>query len=216
VRSSVLQRCICLVVFGLVPVAFAQNTGVAVVNSTGSVFLNGAQLSNSNAVTAGDIVQTKETGTATINAPGTSIAVESNSILRVQGQSVALDRGQISVATGNGLSVNARDFKITPATNNWTQFYVTRSGGTINIIARKNDVTVNCGSGSDTVKEGHQLSREDADNCGLIAKRAGAPTAAKGAILTSGYAKWVALGTGGGLAAWSLAHGDDPVSPDKP
>src|SRR6266542_5080119 len=175
VRSSLLQRCICLIVFGLAPVVFAQNTGVAVVNSTGSVFLNGAQLSNSNAVTAGDIVQTKETGTATIKAPGTSIAVEPNSILRFQGQSVALDRGQISVATGNGLSVNARDFKITPASNNWTQFYVTRSGGTIGIIARKNDVTVNCGSGSDTVKEGHQLSREDSDNCGLIAKRAGAP-----------------------------------------
>jgi len=204
-------------VFGLVPVAFAQNTGVAVVNSTGSVFLNGAQLSNSNAVTAGDIVQTKETGTATINAPGSSIAVEPNSILRFQGQSVALDRGQISVATGIGLIVNARDFKITPVTNNWTQFYVTRSGGTITIIARKNDVTINCGSGSsETVKEGHQLSREDADNCGLIAKRAGAPLAAKGAILTSNYAKWIALGTGGGLAAWSLSHGDDPVSPDNP
>jgi hypothetical protein len=33
-----------------------------VVNSTGSVFLNGAQLSNSNSFVAGDIVQTKENG----------------------------------------------------------------------------------------------------------------------------------------------------------
>jgi len=93
---------------------------------------------------------------------------------------------------------------------------VTRSGGTISIIARKNDVTVNCGSGSDTVKWGHQLSREDSDNCGLIAKRAGAPIAVKGAILTSNYAKWTAQGAGGALTAWSLSHGDDPVSPDGP
>jgi len=217
VRTSVLLRCICFVMFALAPVAFAQNTGVAVVNSTGSVFLNGAQLSNSNAVTAGDVVQTKETGIATINATGTSIAVEPNSVLRFQGPSVALDRGQISVATGNGLTVNARDFRITPVTKDWTQFYVTRSGGTISVIARKNDVTINCGSGSgETVKEGHQITREDADNCGLILRKAGAPTAAKGAILTSNYAKGIALATGGGLAAWSLSHGDDPVSPDGP
>jgi ferric-dicitrate binding protein FerR (iron transport regulator) len=130
---------------------------------------------------------------------------------------VALDRGQISVATGNGFTVNARDFRITPVTKDWTQFYVTRSGGTISVIARKNDVTINCGSGSgETVKEGHQITREDADNCGLILRKAGAPTAAKGAILTSNYAKGIALGVGGGLAAWSLLHSDDPVSPDIP
>jgi len=216
VRSSALQRRICAALIVLVPVAFAQNTGVAVVNSTGSVFLNGAQLSNSNAVVAGDIVQTKENGTAAINGPGSSIAMEPNSILRFQGQTVALDRGQISVATGNGLSVNARDFKITPASNNWTQFYVTRSGGTIGIIARKNDITVNCGSGSATLKEGHELSREDADNCGTVAKKAGAPAAAKGPILTSNAAKWTAVGAGGALTIWSLTRREDPVSPDAP
>jgi hypothetical protein len=216
VRSSALQRRICAALIVLVPVAFAQNTGVAVVNSTGSVFLNGVPLSNSNAVVAGDIVQTKENGTAAINGLGSSIAVEPNSILRFQGQSVALDRGQISVATGNGLSVNARDFRITPASNNWTQFYVTRSGGIIAIIARKNDITVNCGSASTSVKEGHEFTREDADNCGTVAKKAGAPAAAKGPILTSNTAKWAAVGAGGALTVWSLAHSDDPVSPDKP
>lgn len=215
-HSSAWQRCICMALIVLVRAAFAQNIGVAVVNSTGPVFLNGAQLSNSNAVVAGDVIQTKENGTAAINGPQASIALEPNTILRFQGQSVALDRGQISVATGNGLSVNARDFRITPVSTNWTQFYVTRSGGSITIIARKNDVTVACGSGSETVKEGHQLSREDADNCGLIAKRAGAPVAAKGALLTSNTVKWVAIGAGGGITAWSLAHSDDPVSPAKP
>jgi hypothetical protein len=216
VRSSAFQRRICIALIVLVPVAFAQNAGVAVVNSTGSVFLNGAQLSNSNAVVAGDIVQTKENGTAAINGPGASIAVEPNSILRFQGQSVALDRGQISVATGNGLSVNARDFKITPVSNNWTQFYVTRSGGTIGVVARKNDVTVNCGSGSTTVKEGSEFTREDADNCGTVAKKAGAPAAAKAPILTSNAAKWTAVGAGGALTIWSLTRREDPVSPDAP
>lgn len=217
-RRSLLQKSVCLALTFLSPFAFAQTTGVAVLSGTGNVYLNGGQLSNSNAVVAGDVIQTKDSGTATINGPGGSVAIEPNSIVRFQGQSVALDRGQISVGTGQGLVVNARDFKITPVSNAWTQFYVTRSGGSINIIARKNDVTINCGSsGSDRVKEGQQISRLDADNCGLIAnKAAGAPTAARGPILTSATAKWVALGAGGALAAWSLAHSDDPVSPAVP
>jgi hypothetical protein len=217
VRRSLLQKSVCLALTVLSPFAFAQTTGVAVLSGTGSVYLNGGLLSNSNAVVSGDVIQTKDNGTAAINGPGGSVAIEPNSIVRFQGQSVALDRGQISVATGQSLTVNARDFRITPVSNEWTQFYVTRTGGSINVMARKNDVTINCGSsGSDRVKEGQQISRLDADNCGLIAKAAGAPTAAHGPILTSATAKWAALATGGALTIWSLSHDDDPVSPDGP
>jgi len=217
VRRSWLQKFVCLALTVFSPFAFAQTTGVAVLSGTGNVYLNGGLLSNSNAVVAGDVIQTKDNGTAAINGPAGSVALDPNSIVRFQGQSVALDRGQISIGTGQSLTVNARDFRITPVSNDWTQFYVTRTGGSINVIARKNDVTINCGSsGAERVKEGHQISRLDADNCGLIAKAVGAPTAARGPILTSGIAKWSALGVGGGLAAWSLAHGDDPVSPAVP
>jgi hypothetical protein len=216
VRQSVSRRFVCLGVFVLAPFALAQNTGVAVLSGTGSVYLNGGQLSNSNAVMTGDVIQTKENGAATINGPGGSIALDSNSVLRFQGQNVALDRGQISVATGQSLTVNTRDLRITPVSNDWTQFYVTRAHGMITIAARKNDVTVNCGSGSERVKEGHQISRADADNCGLMVLKGAAPTAASGPILSSETAKWSALAAGGALTIWSLSHGDNPVSPEKP
>jgi hypothetical protein len=211
------RKALCLLLVALSPCVLAQTSGVAVLSGTGAVFLNGGQLGNSNAVVAGDVIQTKENGTATINGPAGSVVIEPNSTVRFQGQSVALDRGQISVGTGKSLFVNARDLKITPVSNDWTQYYVTRSGGAINIAARKNDVTINCGSSdSDKVKESHEISRADADNCGLLAKGGGAPTAAKGAILSSNTVKWAALGTGGALAIWSLSHGDDPVSPELP
>jgi hypothetical protein len=218
VHKFAFQRKVLAALVALTPFAFAQNTGVAVLTGSGNVFLNGAQLSNSNAVVSGDVIQTKENGTAAINGPGGSIAIEPNSIVRFQGQSVALDRGQISVATGQSLSVNARDFRIVPVSNDWTQFYVTRTSGYINVIARKNDVTINCGTnGSERVREGHQVSRLDADNCGLATiKGRGAPAAAHGPILTSAAAKWTALGVGGGLTIWSLSHGDNPVSPEGP
>ena len=197
--------------------AIAQNPGIAVVAGSGSVYLNGAQLSNSNAVVAGDVIQTKQNGTATLNGPGGSILIEPNSTVRFQGQSVALDRGQISVATGQSLSVNARDFRITPVSNRWTQFYVTRTGGSINIAARKDDVTVNCGtSNGDRVKEGHQISREDAENCGAVLKTAGAPSTATGPILAGPWAKGTAIAAGSVLTIWALHFDDDPISPDKP
>lgn len=188
----------------------------AVIYATGTVYVNGAALGNSSAVMAGDVVQTKDNGAANISLTGSSVVVDSNSIVRAQPDGYSLDRGSISVATGRGLSVYARDFKITPVTSEWTQYYVTRSSGTIGIIARKNAVTVECGARTETVREGQQLSREDAASCGLVAQAKGAPAAAKGPILTTSRAEWIALGTGAALAAYGLAHDDDPVSPSKP
>src|ERR1043165_7234816 len=217
VFRSVLQKTIAGCLLLLMPaVLSAQNTAAAVIFPAGTVYLNGAQLSNSSAFMAGDVLQTRENGAANINIAGSSAVVDSNSIVRFQADGFSLDRGSISVATGKGLSVYARDFKITPASGDWTQFYVTRSSGTIGIIARKASVIVTCGSSTSTVKEGQQISREDAASCGLVTKGNGAPAAVKGPIITSDRVGIGAAVAGGGLAIWVLAHDDDPVSPTKP
>lgn len=194
----------------------AQQPGTAVLFGTGSVYLNGAPVANSQAVTSGDVIQTRETGAANLTTPGTSVVVESNSIVRYREEGFALDRGNLSIATGKGLSVFARDFKITPASNGWTEFYVTRTNGSIGILARKGSIVVSCGTGSSTVKEGEQISRDDAANCGLVAHGNGAPPAARGPLITADRAAIGALGAGGILAGWALAHSDDPISPDAP
>jgi hypothetical protein len=207
----------CLVL--LTPVAlFAQDGGAAVIYGTGTVYLNGAPLSNSSAVTVGDVVQTRDNGVANINAPGATLVVESNTIVRFQSGGFALDRGSVSVATGKGLSVFARDLKITPVSNDWTEFYVTRASGSIQIIARKNNVTVNCGTSSGTtVREGQQVSRDDSGDCGVLAKPGtGAATAAKGPALDSRWVEIGGIGAGGALLGWVLLHGDNPVSPSGP
>jgi hypothetical protein len=115
------------------------------------------------------------------------------------------------------MSVFARDFKITPLASGWTEFYVTRVSGSIQIIARKGDVTVSCGASTSTIKQGQEISRNDAADCGVMAKSGGAaPAAAKPPLITSSTAKYAALGAGGGLLLWSLAHSDNPVSPSVP
>ena len=212
---KILSGCLIL----LTPCAlFAQETGAAVIYGTGSVFLNGAQLANSSAVTVGDVVQTRDNGVANINAPGATVVVESNTIVRFQSGGFALDRGSLSVATGKGISVFARDLKITPVSGDWTEFYVVRSGGSIQIYARKNDVTVNCGTNSSaTVKQGQQISRDDSGDCGILAKPGtGAATAAKGPALDSRWVEFGGIGAGGALLGWVLLHTDNPVSPSGP
>jgi hypothetical protein len=115
------------------------------------------------------------------------------------------------------MHVFARDFTITPTSEAWTEFYVTRTDGTIQVIARKNDVIVSCGGNTATLRQGQQLSREDASGCGVAeGKHGGAAAAATRPVLDSAAAKYTALGVGGGLLVWSLAHSDDPVSPSIP
>lgn len=218
IMTWMLRRLISWGLILLTPTAIiAQEATGALVHGTGSVLLNSAQLTNSSVVSTGDVVQTGANGIAYVSAPGSSALIESNSITRVQGAGLSLDRGSVSVATSKNMSVFARDFRIVPASNNWTEFYVTRTGGAIQIMARKNSVLVICGANTSTVAEGHLLSRNDAGDCGMTAnKRGGAPAAATGPILSSKAAEYAALGVGVGLSAWSLAQSDDPVSPSKP
>ena len=197
-------------------VMLSGQTGTAVLYGTGSVYLNGAQLSNSSAVTTGDVIQTKESGAANLNGVGVSVVIQSNTIVRSQTGGLSPHRGSVSVATGNGFSVFARDFKIVPTSSAWTEFCISRASGVIQIIARKNGVSISCGPTTSTIKESQQITRDDAADCGIAERRPGAVPAAKAPILTSPWAEVAGVGAGGALLGWVLAKGDDPVSPHVP
>jgi hypothetical protein len=218
VKRSMIRRFTSLFLLLLTPsTIFAAEGDTAVLYGTGSVYLNGAQLATSSAVTNGDVIQTKDTGVANLNVAGSTIVIESNTIVRFQNGGLALDRGSVSVATGRGLAVFARDYKITPASGNWTEFYISRANGVIQIMARKSGLTFSCGANTSTLKDGQQVSRDDAANCGLVGKSgAGATPAAKGPILDSRWAQIGGIGTGGALLLWVLTKCEDPVSPFSP
>jgi hypothetical protein len=214
-----MRALICWIVIFLMPSAILAADGPAgVLYGTGLVYLDGAQLANSMPVLTGDVIETKEVGVAHLDMSGSTAIIQPNAIVRFQAGGLALDRGSVSMATGKSLSVSARDFQITPVSSVWTQFEVTRSGGVIQITARKNSVTMKCGMGAPTlIREGHQITRADAQDCGLAQKsESGAPTAVHGAILTSPWAEAAGIGAAGTLLFLTLRHGDDPVSPDGP
>lgn len=214
-----MRELICWIVIFLMPsAALAADGPVGVLYGTGGVYLDGARLANSTPVMSGDVIETKEIGIAHLDMSGSSAIIQPNAIVRFQPAGLSLDRGSISMATGKSLSVSARDFQITPVSSAWTQFEVTRSGGVIQIAARKNSVTIKCGLGLPTlIREGHETTRADAQDCGLAQKPgSGAPTAVHGAILTSPWAEAAGIGAAGTLLFLTLRQGDDPVSPSQP
>lgn len=216
---KVMRALLCWVLISLLPsVIFAADAQVGVVYGGGTVFLNGAQLSNSMPAMPGDIVETKDASVAHIDMNGSTATVQSDAIVRFRDGGLALDRGHIAMATGKSLSVFARDFQIIPVSSDWTQFEVERAGGLIHISALKRDVEIRCGAQAPTIiREGHKLTRADAQNCGLAPDAdSGAPPPAAGPILSSPWAEGAGLAVAGALLGWTLTHGDEPVSPDSP
>jgi len=203
----------------LMPCAlFAADGPTGVIYGTGSVYLDGSQLANSAPVMSGDIIETKEVGVAHLDMSGSTAIIQANAVVRFHAAGLSLDRGSISMATGKSLTVSARDFQITPVSSAWTQFDVTRSGGVIQIAARKNSVTISCGVGAPTVvREGQQMTRADAQDCGVSRKSSsGAPTAAKGPILASPWAEGAGIGAAATVIGLTIYRDEDPVSPYRP
>lgn len=215
-----MRALICWIVILLMPSAVLAAdgpAGVGVLYGTGTVYLDGSQLTNSMPVLTGDVIETKEVGVAHLDMGGSTAIIQPNAIVRFHAAGLSLDRGSISMATGKSLSVSARDFQITPASSIWTQFDVTRSRGVIQIAARKNSVIIKCGIGAPTlIREGHQIVRADAQDCGLAQKSdSGALPVLHGAVLSSPWVEAAGIGVVG-ILFLTLPHGDHPVSPVQP
>ncbi len=214
-----MRAVLCCVLVAILPAAtFASDAPNGVVYGTGAVFLDGSQLASSMPVITGSVVETRDVSVAHIDMNGSTAMVQANAIIRLKDGGVALDRGSVAMATGKSLKVYARDFEITPTKTEWTQFEVVRSGGLIHISALKNDVEIKCGAQAPTIiREGHDLTRADAQNCGLAEKESpGAPAAAHGPLLLSPWAEGAGLAAAGAILGWTLTHGSDPISPDAP
>lgn len=69
----------------------AADTGSAILHSEGGVWLNGTEISGSTAVFPGDSVETKPGFVANLDAEGSSVLVQGESIVKFQGDSLTLE-----------------------------------------------------------------------------------------------------------------------------
>jgi ferric-dicitrate binding protein FerR (iron transport regulator) len=117
------------------------------------------------------------------------------------------------------MTTRAGGVTVSPASNALTEFEVTDLNGTVQIVARKGDVSVSDGSQTSTLAQGEQTTRDETqgDQSKKRKRRGGAAApAAGGGVLDSPVAIGVGTAAVGGLVTWVLLQGDEPASPSKP
>jgi hypothetical protein len=133
---------------------------------------------------------------------------------------VKLEHGRLSVSTSKALATRAGDVTVSPAASVWTEFEVKDVDGTVQIAARKGDLTISDETGtSTTLAQGQETTRDESQSQDKKKKKKkrsdGATPAAQGGILDSPWA----IGIGGaavvGTGIWVLTRSDQPVSASR-
>ena len=207
--------CMMVVIF---PAAlFAADQPAAMLYSHGTALLNGDSVVRSSAIFSGDLIQTTADSAANINASGSIVLVLNDTLVKYQGKSVELEHGGVTISTSKLLATRAGDVTVSPATRVWTEFQVRDVDGTVQITARKGDLTISDETGTTTLAQGQETTRdEQSDEHKKKKKRRETGAAAQGGILSSPLAIGIGLGIiGGSTAAVLIVKSETPVSPSK-
>ena len=225
---SVLRNLLCWVMVILYPLSLAAaDTGSAIVHSNGGVWVNGTEVADSTTVFPGDVLETKPGFVANLDAEGSSVLIQGESIVKFQGNSLTLEHGKVSVGTSTAMNVNVNCLKVEPISNERTQYDVTDVSGKVGVAANKNDVKITLtgalrkassesgSSDSATVHEGQRATRDESTACGVAPRPGGAST-------TPLNTKWLEIGGGAGAGVLVLClllckgSGPSNVSPSQP
>ena len=219
IRTLYLKILSCMMVVVFPAALFAADQPAAMLYSHGTALLNGANITRSSAIFSGDLVQTSADSAANINASGSIVLVLNNSLVTYQGNAVELEHGGVSVSTSKLLATRAGDVTVSPATSVWTEFEVRDVDGRVQIAARTGDLTISDDTGTSTLTQGQETTRDESqeENKKKKKRRAtGAAPGAGGGILDSPWA--IAIGGGAALGGvtWVLLQTAAPVSPAVP
>jgi hypothetical protein len=211
-RRFVLKALSWIMVF-IFPVSLlaADASPAAMLYSRGDTVLNGTTVPRSSALFSGDLVQTGPDSVANINATGSTVLVWNESLVEYEGNFLKLEHGGIRISTSKSMSALAGEVRISPANSILTEFEVRDVDGRVQIAARKGDLTISDPTGTTTLAQGQETTRNE--------KKAGAAPAAApgavGAVLDSPIAIGIGAGAIGALTIWVLTRSDDALSPHR-
>ena len=219
------RNLVCGVMVVVLPMSLmAQESARAILHNDGGVWLNGNLAPNSSAIFPHDLVRTQKENRARIDADGSTVTVEPETIVQFEGDELVLEHGSLQVNTWRGMRVRVNCVTVSPPAQEWARYDVTDVDGRMLVLAYQNDVTIHYSGPTTwrskhvelpdvTVYQGGQATHED--RCGEAAKPADVVNA-NGAILNSIWAKGVGIIAIGVITCWALCRGDNPVSPTKP
>jgi hypothetical protein len=218
---------VCVTMIALLPVSlWADETGSAMLRSTGAVLVNKNPAPPSTALFPHDLIETQHEAAARIEAAGSTADINPETVIQYEGDELVLEHGSVSVNTSRGLRVRVGCLTVTPVNTDWTHYDVTDSNGKVTVAALKSDVYFEARSRNTQqakqpdhssrviVRESEQKSREE--KCGAADITKSGPFAGRGAIMNSPWAKGAGIVGIGVLTCWALCRSDDPVSPSQP
>jgi hypothetical protein len=204
----------------------AQDSARAMLHNEGGVWLNGNAAPNSSAIFPHDLVRTQKETRARIDADGSTVTVEPETIVQFEGDELILEHGSLQVNTWRGMRVRVNCVTVSPPAQEWARYDVTDVDGEVLVLAYQNDVKIHYSGPATwrskhveladvTVYQGGQATHED--RCGEAPKPAEVHSA-NPAILNSIWAKGAGIVAIGVITCWALCRGNpvSPVSPDQP
>jgi hypothetical protein len=221
IRAMYVKVLSCMMVVIFPAALFATDQPSGMLYSHGTALLNGKSIARSSAIFSGDVVQTNADSVANINATGSAVLVLNDSLVQYQGNALKLEHGGVTISTSKLLATHAGHVTVSPAASVWTDFEIRDVDGTVQIAARKGDLTISDDTGTTTLAQGQQTTRDDSqsENGDNKKKRkragTGAHAAAGGGILTSPWVIGIGGAAIGGATAWVLIQGDEPASPSR-
>ncbi len=228
---SIIRHFACWLMIVVTPMTLSAQAPSAIVHTQGGVWVNGYEAKDASAVFSGDVIEIKADFSATLNLEGSSVSIQPESVVKFQGDAVELDHGSVSVETSRSFKVLVRCITVVPVANEWTQYDVVDSNGSVQVSARTQDVNVkwehtgrktpveNAGEQpgeqpdeqQGSVHQGEQKKYDESQLCGL-------PPRPNPAALPN--PKWIAAGAAGaGVLIWVLVNGGGgktPVSASAP
>ncbi len=200
----------------------AQDSARAMLHNDGGAWVNGNPAPTSSAIFMHDLVRTQKENKARIDADGSTVTVEPETIVQFEGDELVLEHGTLQVNTFRGMRVRVNCVTVSPPAQEWARYDVTDVDGTVLVLAHQNDVKIHYSGPATwrskhveladvTVYQGGQATHED--RCGEAPKASGD---ANRPILDN---PWV-IGAGaigiGVIICWALCRNNNPLSPDKP
>jgi hypothetical protein len=138
-------------------------TKAAMAMASGAAALNGATLSRSTTIFAGDKLETSANSAITINVSGSTVLIGANSRVHYFGDSLALHAGSMQVNTSKGLKLQTDSVTVEP-NKDAAKYRVDRSTDTVQIAAITGELRVNNGGEVAVLPPGGNLTLKEKDD----------------------------------------------------
>lgn len=157
-------RIVCLAMALVFPMSvMLGETKAAMAMASGVAALNGATLSHSSTIFAGDQLETSANSAVTINASGSTVLIGANSRIHYFGDSVALHSGSMQVNTTKGMKLQTDSVMIGP-NKDAAKYRVDRSSNIVQIAALAGELRVDNGGEVAVVPPGGSLTLKEKDD----------------------------------------------------